>query len=572
VILSPTGEVRDGLLVLKRHPDPAPAASVLSRGFSGRLLGLYAMEQEFLRQKTGRTPEPAYLALSDRQGGFPQFGFYLGDEKKTGAGWVDLHRSSNLSGRFGAMDQIFPHELLHVITRQLAGEPRSSGGNQMHAIGVRSDAVNAFAEGFAEHAQILAVDDEDAMEETRRLPGDTVLRAQADRAIQAYARDLSHTWWPIQPSRMRFLLWWGQSEQVQRYHAVKANLFARAPAIPAELLARDDKYSAYLFQNVVPGTPEDPVKPARVMLSIDGPVAHLFWRLVTDTALKARYRGADFYAWFGTSPDRVSSLENVYLKIFAVLFEGRPSTAAETVRAWARVFPEDAPDLERVTGEALFGQTLADAPEVWLANDAFTTGTSLFDQYRGLPRPHTFDINAATELDWLTVPGMTREVASQLLAGAPYASLDALLSQPALSADLRTRISGMSDAMTRLQSRAADEEESLSLWSIAQTFLWRLAALALVATVAGALLAKRTGVRRAWTATLMALAATLLVIGLSWIVISPAWYPVVAPAIVGGVPWTLWRLARLRALSPALQPMLIWTIAAVPALILTFRW
>ena len=127
VILSPTGEVRDGLPVLQHHSDPAPTTAVLSRGFSGRLLRLYALEQEFLRQKNGRKPEPAFLALTDRQGGFPRSGFYLGDEKKAGVGWVDLHSRSRLSGRFGAMDQIFPHELLHVIARQLAGEPRSSG-------------------------------------------------------------------------------------------------------------------------------------------------------------------------------------------------------------------------------------------------------------------------------------------------------------------------------------------------------------------------------------------------------------------------------------------------------------
>ncbi len=178
-------------------------------------------------------------------GRVPQFGFYLGDQKKPDVGWVDLHRRSRLSGEFGAMDQIFPHELLHVMVRQLAGEPRESGGNQVHAIGVRSDPVNAFNEGFAEHAQILAVDDPDAAVETRALATNTAIRARADRAIDAYARDLARAWWPIQPSRMRFLLWYNQTEQAQRYHAVKANLFARAAPMPAALLARQDKYLAY---------------------------------------------------------------------------------------------------------------------------------------------------------------------------------------------------------------------------------------------------------------------------------------------------------------------------------------
>ena len=171
VVLEPTGKTRDGLPVLTRHRDGGRVAAVLARGFSGRLLRLYALEQAFLSRATGRAPEPAYLLLSNRQGGFPQFGFYLDGVKKADAGWVDLHRSSTLSGRFGAMDQIFPHELLHVIVRQLAGEPRESGGNQMHAIGVRTDPVNAFGEGFAEHVQVMSVDDPDAAPGDRRAPG-----------------------------------------------------------------------------------------------------------------------------------------------------------------------------------------------------------------------------------------------------------------------------------------------------------------------------------------------------------------------------------------------------------------
>ncbi len=67
-----------------------------------------------------------------------------------------------------------------------------------------------------------------------------------------------------------------------------------------------------------------------------------------------------------------------------------------------------------------------DAPELWLLNDALMTGTSLFDQYRTLPRPHTFDVNAATVLDWMSVPGVTREQATALVNGTPYQTLDAV--------------------------------------------------------------------------------------------------------------------------------------------------
>jgi hypothetical protein len=566
-VLTSTGVTRDGLPVLAPHPSPAEMASVLERGFSGKLLRLYALEQEFLRRKTGITPEPAYLLLSDRQGGFPQFGFHLGDTTKAGVGWVDLHKSSRLTGRFGATDQVFPHELMHVIVRQLAGAPRESGGNQVHAIGVRTDPVNAFAEGLAETMQILAVDDPEAADDTRALAGDRDAAGKTEHDVARYSRDLTRRWWPVQPARMRFLLWFSASEQVQRYHAVKANRFARMPAVPDALLDREDTHAAYLLSNVMPGGADGAIKPAAVMLSSEGVVSHLFWRVITDRALRERHEDAAFYAQFGVTPAGVTPMENVFLKLFVALYEGRPSTAAELLRAYAERFPADAVDVDRVTREALLGQSLPDAPEVWLLNAALVTGTSLFDQYRALPRPHTFDANAATLLDWIGVPGVRREHAAALVAGAPYATLDALLAKT--PASLRPQVTAMAEAMWRLRSRAADEEETLSLTVILTSYIWRLLGLAAITTMAGAWLARRAGARRIWTATLTAMAGSLLVIALAWVIVSPPWYPYAAPVVIGGLPWALWRAVRGRPGRVVAQPLLIWALASVPALLAT---
>ena len=144
------------------------------------------------------------------------------------------------------------------------------------------------------------------------------------------------------PAELRFLLWFSSAEQVQRYHAVKANLFAREAPVPDRLLRRGDKYAAYLFRSVLPGAPEDALKAPGVLLSTEGVVAHLFWRLVTDRGLQQRYRDEDFYARFGVTASAVDPLDNVYLKIFHALHAGRAGDTVSFLRAYIAEFPDEA--------------------------------------------------------------------------------------------------------------------------------------------------------------------------------------------------------------------------------------
>lgn len=198
IILVPTGRVEDGLPVLERHPDPQATLDVLTRGYSGRLLRLFALSQEYLRRTRGRAPQPAYLAFTDTPGGFPRTGFVLDGVRHPDAGWVDLRRTSRLTGRHGATDQIFPHELFHVLAFQLAGPPQRDGGNQIHALGVRTDPVMAFHEGLAEHAQVMAIDDPDAAADTAALRVDQPSLDRARSDIDRYAADLRRWWMPIE--------------------------------------------------------------------------------------------------------------------------------------------------------------------------------------------------------------------------------------------------------------------------------------------------------------------------------------------------------------------------------------
>jgi hypothetical protein len=71
VVLTETGRDRDGVPVLEPASGSAEISDLLSRGFSGRWLRLYQYQQVYLRRAMGSQPEPAYLLLSNRQGGAP---------------------------------------------------------------------------------------------------------------------------------------------------------------------------------------------------------------------------------------------------------------------------------------------------------------------------------------------------------------------------------------------------------------------------------------------------------------------------------------------------------------------
>jgi len=568
VILQETGADRDGLPVLTRHPAPDQFLAVLGRGFSGRLLELYRLEQQFVAERDGHAIEPAYLLLSTNEGGFPRYGFWLDGARKEGVGYVDLHERSALSGRFGAMDQIFPHELMHIIVRQLAGEAPEGGANQVHAIAVHTDPLTAFGEGFAEHVQVLAIDDEDAVPETRALAGDTALLAQALWRLAAYRRALEARWSIAPPARMGFILWFGQTEQVLRYHGVKGNWFAREADAPERLLAARELYPAYLLDNTLPGAADGPVKPVARRLSTEGVVAALCWRLVVSGPTRQRYREPGFYARFGTVPEDVPPLANVYLKLFAALDSGAPHDASALIRSYTALFPDEAEAVRAVVEATGLPWPLTDPPQIWLASDSFVTGTTLYDQFRALPRRHTFDLNAASLVDLLTVEGMSRAAAEAILGHAPYRGLGDLRALPDVDPALFARLASMAASMAKVRAAAAEEEASLRLMALVAPYLWRAAIWIVVCAAAAALLFRTA--RAIWWPRLAMNGLAAAAVGLvsTWVLMTNPWLPFL-PLVVFGVPGAVWQLARFRSVARAGAVLAAWLMASLPAVLLT---
>ncbi len=581
VVMAPTGETRDGLPVYVPHPAAPAYESVLTQGFSGRLLRLFRWEQQLLSRREGRPVEPAYLLLSTNQGGFPRFGFWLGEQRKDDVGYVDLHERSAPSGQYGALDQIFPHELIHVIVQQLASPPPpgAGGANQVHAIGVRTDRVTAFSEGFAEHAQVLAIDDPDARPETRALAFDYVSYTRARAHLDRYCRALEARWSLAPPARMGFLLWFSQSERALRYHAVKANAFAREPHLGPRLFAGRDLYRAYLVENVMPGGDDAEVKSTPRLLATEGVMAALFSRWVRDPALQAPAADPGLYERFGTHPAEVAPLEHAYLKLFAVMADRQPHDAAALVRGYADAFPLEHDAVAGLLQSAGFAWPLPDVPEIWLANDNLMTGTTLFDQYRALPRVHTFDLNAASVVDLRSVEGVSAELAAAIARAAPYASLRELARVPGVTAALSEHFGTMQAAMESVRAaNAGTDLEALDLMRMFRPVFARAALWILVGGLAAAWLYRRVRSAAVWRVALNGLAASSVGLLAAWVLgaalqadgrlVEPALL-VFIPLAAFGIPGALWQLVWHQSAGGAGRVLAAWALASGPALVVT---
>jgi len=570
VVVSDTGLEREGLPVFTQAPDGRRWLEALERGFSGRLLRLYRRVQTKRFGRDGTPIEPAYLALTGHQGGFPRYGFFLDGTAKRGVAYIDLHRNSHLSGRFGGTDQIFPHELMHVIVRQLAGEMPEGEANQVHAIGVRTDRSTAFNEGFAEAAQVLAVEDPEATPETRALAADTRVAQSAEASVAQYRHALTAAWAPVPRIRMTFPLWFNQSEQVLRYHAVKSNRFAFEPPIPHRLLHGPDVYRAYLIENIVPGDLSGVRKSPTRMLATEGVVAALFSRWVADQAMQSSYREESFYAPFGVKPKDVPPLENAYLKLFHALERGKPQDARALWRTYVTEFPEEAPAVEAVLRSIGFDPHWQPTVEIWLANPAFKTGTSLFDQFRGLPRQHTFDLNAASLVDLMSVKGMTLGTADAVRRQAPYTKLSDLRRVPAVSLALAGTFERMEAAMQRQRAEAAEQTASMNFSGILMPYAYRGALWLVLTSVLAGLLYVRARPIRWWRAVLNGFLAALLGLGAAWISDglggTISW---LLPVALCGLPGALWQLVWRKSAPSAGRVLVAWALAAFAPFLVT---
>lgn len=412
---------------------------------------------------------PAYLLISEEEGGFARHGFWLedsnGQRQLVLAGYVDLAVDEH-SVADGDLEEIFSHELGHQILAELVGKLPSGPSRNMHQSMAITDNSTAFDEGYAEHFQPL-VRDATANPHLREL-------SKGDTSV-----DLN-------------LLWISRLDQQLRTDGVKRNLFIHRKALPPAVLdPAADRYRLYLDDQTSPAFLNDQLRNGQQMMASEGVIDTLFYRIVNDSQLREHYRDAAFYRPFlgaavteDSLRQAISPYENVNLKLFAAMCRAAKAIASgeppmiALINSYAAAFPDEAPQIYRVfletTRGAVTSQELANAfssasengrrgdikdfrpssraafsllktttdrvvhgelpldanlgPELWLLNSDFMIAAAIWNPDRTLP--FTLNLNTATEIDLITISGVDLAIARRIvdarLARGFFGSLDDL--------------------------------------------------------------------------------------------------------------------------------------------------
>ncbi len=289
------------------HPETRAVEEILSQDYIRSMLKVGWAYQNFLARR-GENPHPPYFALraSDPR---PAAGFRLLDDKGvvrsmprtfyvqlfTGAEREPVPRAE--------VESILLHEYGHVLLFQLAGlqalseMPRPY--TRMHLCRTATDYTNALNEGWGIHFECI----------TRDLSPSEEVRSIGDFDPRPWSHFLT------------------EEERRARLNGVPANAFICEPLDAAKLSSATGPVTDRLVYQATCGV-ADPAKlrPPQGMLSCEGVVAALFYRIVRDPHIRQSRASSEFYSQFLAPRAKVtdagsvfSPRENAYLKLGAAL-------------------------------------------------------------------------------------------------------------------------------------------------------------------------------------------------------------------------------------------------------------
>ena len=432
LLMRETGEIRDELPVMELVPDSDPLFNSvhrsISNSFLARSLELYRLCQYYLiSEGQEQEIEPAYLALTDHQGGYAKQGFILqtpdGSLSKPEAPYVDITVQAATRDIKGLMSitQLFPHEMAHVLYRLLSPEDSlgyNSRSVDMHYFSVTTDYPTAFNEGFAEHMENVARHFEENDSIRSGIAEDLQQIEKSSRhPIEGFTRDF------IYPFRIGFykagmINWYQKFEDYKRAeYALNGKVRYKNKSL--NLKDPEDRLS---YRNA--GFTEEEVLRNIVQFhSTEGAISAFFTALSLREQKTGQASDSLFVGLCEAGMAEPDPLQIQFLKYFHVmhhyLVQNNSSTSqfSDFVGGYIESFPEDKEDVLSIYSE-LTGQDYTPdlPPSLWLMVRDHPHRLLVLDPFGAITVPlYTFNLNAAEVDDLLTIRGLTAEEAEAII-------------------------------------------------------------------------------------------------------------------------------------------------------------
>ena len=292
---------------------------------------------------------PNVLFLSNTDGGFAKCGITLMEDGQSinyeHLNYVDLFidEESLKEGKLA----IFSHELGHVMMENiLRNFPCSNSSKQHVSMGI-TDYFMAFSEGWAIHFERLAYESISHYKELHNLKYN-------------FHRDIGK-------------LWQCEADHELRINGVLENIYIYNKILPSVYDLNLSIVDTIILEHTSTIFDKTKLKNAQEMLSCEGVIATLFYRMSTNTVLQNNYLSKDFYNKFliknledeNDVKDLFTPFENVILKTFWIFYKIKDRLNEnsipfiEFIKVWSEYFPEDKEELLKLFICTTIGKTIS---------------------------------------------------------------------------------------------------------------------------------------------------------------------------------------------------------------------
>ncbi len=438
ILLKPTGVEIDGLAEMEIYSDNTQVAIRMNEIIEGSVikefLEIHKILQTYLFKTTGKPIEPAYLALTENQGGYAIKGFVIKENgehiEKINSYYVDINKRY-LEGSYEkimSITQLYPHELGHIMYRLLSSSDVSEENSRnvnIHFFSLVTDYQIAFNEGYAEHLENIARLYETNKEVIDGINKDTLdIVKNSKVTIKGFKKDFEQPW-RIGYYKMSMLLWYNRFEDYKRF---SYPLDGRSKYTNSSISSSNEQNNL-IYRNSGVSYNSNKIRNKVQLMASEGTVS-TFFSLLSQTKAKNVYRDEAFYKLFqleesslDTPQNTFTPLQNLFVKQFYILHnyvnvsQSDKAQLIDFIEGYLKEFPEEE-SIIKETYKITTGEEYENSlpPPLWLLIRNIDHGILAMDAYAGLTIPvYTFDINAAEKEDLMMIDEVSEEDAKALL-------------------------------------------------------------------------------------------------------------------------------------------------------------